>query len=254
MKGLGASAPSVLRSAALSLMPGLALVFCAGLAAASFDLAEADRLYFHRHQGSSLEDSIALLEKGLQGAPDQPELLWRLGRSLLRLGERRGAKAEKLADYTRAEALLKRAVALAPRDPQAHYWYGIAMGRRGQVRGILRSLFLVGPLRREMRAVIELDPAHGGAHHVLGQMLMDIPAVAGGSKKQGVRELERAAELEPDYSPHFTALAEAYLAVGEKAKAKAALEHIAAIRSPADPGEYDENVQEARDLLKRLEE
>jgi len=143
-------------------------------------------------------------------------------------------------------------VALAPSDPQAHYWYGISLGRRGQVRGILRSLFLVKPLRREMRTVLELDPKNGAAHHVLGQMLMDIPAIAGGSKKEGVRELEKAAELEPDYSPHFTALAEAYLAVGEKAKAEAALRHIFDIQTPADPGEYDDNVKEAREMLKKL--
>jgi tetratricopeptide (TPR) repeat protein len=211
--------------------------------------AEPDRLYFHRHQGRNLEDSIALLEK--MGGED-PAALWRLGRSLLRLGERKEAKADKLADYARAEELLKKAVELAPNEPQARYWYGISMGRRGQVRGVLRSLFLVGPLRREMRAVLELDPKSGAAHHVLGEMLMELPAIAGGSKKEGVRELEKAAELEPDYSPHFTALAEAYLAVGEKAKARAACEHILAIKTPADPGEYDDNVREARETLKKL--
>ena len=227
------------------------LLLAASLAGAQAPavFSEPDRLYFHRHQGRNLEDSIALLEK--MGAED-PAALWRLGRSLLRLGERKEAKADKLADYTRAEELLQKAVALAPSDPQAHYWYGISLGRRGQVRGVLRSLFLVKPLRREMRTVLELDPKSGAAHHVLGQMLVDIPAIAGGSKKEGVRELEKAAELEPDYSPHFTALAEAYLAVGEKAKAKAALRHIFDIKTPADPGEYDDNVKEAREMLKKL--
>jgi tetratricopeptide (TPR) repeat protein len=217
-------------------------------------LAEADRLYFHRQLARNLEDSISFLEVQLKTAPDQPALLWRLGRSLLRLGERQSSKAEKLAIYARAEKLLARSVELAPRDAQAHYWLGIAMGRRGQARGILQSLFLIGPLRREMRIVLRLDPKNGGAHHVLGEMLLDIPAVAGGDKKKGVEELELAARLEPDYSPHFIDLAEAYVSLGEKDKAKAALEHIAAIRSPADPGEYDENVQDAREMLKRLEQ
>jgi len=215
-------------------------------------LAEADRLYLHRHQAKNLEDSLFFLGAQLKATTDQPALLWRLGRSLVRLGERQKTKSEKFAAYTRAEELLRKAVELAPREPQAHFWLGIAMGRRGQTRGILRSLFLIGPLRREMKTVLALDPTSGGAHHVLGEMLMEIPALAGGDKKKGVRELELAAQLEPDYSPHFTALAEAYIAMGEKAKAKAALEHIAAIRNPADPGEYDENVQEARDMLKKL--
>ena len=175
-----------------------------------------------------------------------------MGRDLVRLGERRAGKADQLAIYGRAEKLLRQAVALQPREAAAHFWLGLAMGRYGETRGILRSLFLIGPLRREMRTVLELDPRHGGAHHVLGEMLREIPAFAGGSKKEAVRELETAAKLEPDYSPHFTALAEAYMAVGERDKAHTALEHIFAIQHPADPGEYDENVQEARDMLKKL--
>jgi tetratricopeptide (TPR) repeat protein len=230
-----------------------ARVLAAPASIPSAALAEADRLYFHRDQSQNLEGSISLLEAQLKIFPDRPALLWRLGRSLVRLGERQDAKPEKLAAYTRAEKLLKKAVELSPRDPQAHYWLGLAMGRRGQVRGILRSLFLVVPLRREMRTVLELDPKNGGAHHVLGEMLMEIPVLAGGDKQQGVKELELAARLEPDYAPHFIDLAEAYLAVGQKAKAKAALERIAVIRSPADPGEYDENIQEAREMLKKLE-
>jgi len=215
-------------------------------------LAEADRLYFHRHQGTNLKDCIAGLEANLAQGPEQPAVLWRLGRSLVRLGERSSERKDKIASYTRAEAVLRRAVALAPRDADAHFWLGVALGRRGQARGILRSLFLIGPLRREMRAVLDIDPKYGGAHHVLGEMLREIPAVVGGDKKGAVRELETAAALEPDYAPHFTALAEAYLDVGERDKAKAALEHILAIKNPVDPGEYDENVQEARDMLKKL--
>jgi len=238
------------------LIAGLALAQPAtpGAAAAvpAASAAEADRLYFHRHQGTNLADDISFLEAQLKADPEQPAWLWRLGRALVRLGERQAAKSDKLATYTRAVVFLNRAVSLAPREPQAHYWLGLALGRRGQVRGVLRSLFLVGPLRQEMRTVLELDPNNGGAHHVLGEMLLAIPIFAGGSKKQAVRELETAAVLEPDSSAHFTALAEAYLAVGERGQARAALERVFSIRRPSDPGEYDDDVQEARDMLKRI--
>lgn len=235
-----------------SAVVGISFVSTVSVSAATGSLSEADRLYFHRHQDSNLEAAISLLEAQLQAAPGDPALLWRLGRSLVRQGEREAARKEKLALYGRAEELLRQAVALEPREAQAHYWLGLAMGRRGQTQGMLRSLFLIGPLRQEMRTVLALDPKHGGAHHVLGSMLFEIPGFAGGDKKGAVRELETAAQLEPDYSPHFTALAEAYLAVGERRKAKAALEHIAGIKHPADPGEYDANVREAADMLSRL--
>ena len=225
----------------------LTLMFAAGDI-----LAEADRLYLHRDQGSNLAAAVALLEERLRVADADPQALWRLGRCLVRQGELRADRAGKLAVYDRAESLLRRAVDLAPREADAHYWFGIAMGRRGETRGILRSLFLIGPLRREMRTVLGLDPKHGGAHHVLGEMLREIPVFAGGDKKAAARELEIAARLEPDEAAHFTALAQDYLDLGRPDQARAVLEHVFTIRSPADPGEYAEDVLDAREMLKKL--
>ncbi len=242
-----------LAAGALAVMcaAGPAAAPVAGAAAADI-LAEADRLYLHRDQGSNLTAAVTLLEERLRVADADPQVLWRLGRCLVRQGEQRVDRAGKLAAYDRAESLLRRAVDLDPRAASAHYWFGIAMGRRGETRGILRSLFLVGPLRREMHAVLELDPKHGGAHHVLGEMLRELPAFAGGDKKAAARELETAARLEPDEAAHFTALAQAYLDLGRRAQARAALEHVFTIRSPVDPGEYVEDVLEAREMLKKL--
>jgi Flp pilus assembly protein TadD len=236
----------------LLLLGWFALGAGAGAMPAPDGFAETDRLYFSRDHGANLEDSIALLEARLRQEPSDPALLWRLGRSLLRLGERRAGKAEKLAVFTRAEDVLRRAVSLAPRDAAAHYWLGLAMGRRGETRGMLRSLFLIGPLRREMQTVLELDPKNAGAHHVLGEMWFEIPAFAGGDKRKAVKELTLATQLEPNDSSLFTDLAEACLAVGERDQAKAALEHVLAIKKPADPPEYDGDAQEARRMLKKI--
>jgi len=242
-----------LAAAALTLMcaAGPAAAEATGAAPAAI-LAEADRLYLHRDQGSNLSAAVVLLEERARVADADPQVLWRLGRCLVRQGELRADRVGKLAVYARAEEVLRRAVDLAPREADAHYWLGIAMGRRGETRGILRSLFLIGPLRREMRTVLELDSQNGGAHHVLGEMLREIPAFAGGDKKAAARELETAARLEPDEAAHFTALARAYLDLGRPDQARAVLEHVFTIRSPADPGEYAEDVLDAREMLKKL--
>jgi len=235
------------------LAAGALALMCAAAPAAAVDiLAEADRLYLHRDQGANLSAAVALLEERLRVADEDPQALWRLGRCLVRQGEQRADRVGKLAAYDQAESLLRRAVDLAPREASAHYWFGIAMGRCGEARGILRSLFLVRPLRREMRTVIDLDPKNGGAHHVLGEMLREIPAFAGGDKKAAARELQTAARLEPDQAAHFTALAQAYLDLGRPDQARAALEHVFTIRHPADPGEYEEIVQDAREMLKKI--
>ncbi len=216
------------------------------------ELSEVDRLYFHREQGQNLEESLSLLEGLLSQEPRSAALLWRQGRSLVRLGERLKARKERLSAFERAEESLRLASALDPREAEARFWLGVAMGRRGQTRGILRSLFLVGPIRREMRAALSLDPGHGGAHHVLGEIYLQLPGFAGGDKKAGARELEEAVRLSPNYTANYPTLAEAYLALGEREKAVAVLRKVSEVREPSDPAEYPDNLREARELLKRL--
>ncbi len=217
-------------------------------------LKEIDRRYFHRHEEGNLESSIERLETLLKETPEDPALLWRLCRSLVRMGERKDSKKERKSFYKRAKDLAERSIELDPQEPDGHYWLGVAMGRHGESRGILRSLFMIKPLKREMKAVLELDPRHGGAHHVLGELYRQLPGFAGGSKKKAVAELELAVEVDPDHTTHYPALAEAYLAVGKKKEAAAVLKRVFAVAAPKDPGEYEDNLKDAREMLRELGE
>lgn len=230
----------------------LALLFSAALAVPQ-DFAEADRLYLHRHQGSNLESALALLEGRLAAVSDDAQTHWRLCRARVRLGERRTDRKERRELFEKARAHAEKALALDERCAEAHYWWGVAAGRVGQERGMLRSLFLVGPIKKSMRRALELDPSLGRAHQVLGEILRQLPGFAGGSDKGAVAELERAVEVSPAYTAAYPSLAEAYLAVGEKEKAKAALRAALAVRAPEDPGEHDENVADAKRMLAELE-
>lgn len=222
--------------------------------AAPSGFEEIDRLYFHRHQGDNLGASISRLEERLKGDPSDAQALWRLGRSLVRRGERKSATAEKLAEFRRAMELIESSLSIDERSADANYWWGLAAGRYGQTRGMLRAMFLVRPIRKRMRRALELDPRRGGAHHVLGEMLRRIPVFAGGSKKGAVAELEEALRLSPNWTVNYTALAEAYLEVREKDKAKAVLKRAFEVREPDDPAEHEDNLADARRMLKELAE
>ncbi|MBI5623188.1 MAG: hypothetical protein HY924_05350 [Elusimicrobia bacterium] len=221
--------------------------------AASAGLDEPDRLYLHRHQGDNLDAAVRRLEALSEGRPVDPAVLWRLGRCLVRVGERISAKKPRLAVFTRAQGLLEKAVELDGSNPDAHYWLGVSVGRQGQLRGVFKSLSLVKVMRREMEAVLKLDPRHGGAHHVLGEMYRELPGFVGGSRKKSLRELELAFELAPDYTASYAALAEAYRDAGEKDKARAVLNRIFEVKAPEDPAEFEDNLKEARLLLEKLD-
>lgn len=236
---------------ACGLMPVASSALAEGAAPAA-SLAGADKLYFHRNQPGNLDASVKELEALLAGHPEDPAVLWRLGRSVVRVGERHDDKKERLAAFVRAEGYLEKAVRLAGNEPEAHYWYGVAVGRQGQLRGIFKSLSLVKVMRKEMEAVLKLDPNHGGAHHVLGELYRELPGFVGGSRKKSRSELELAFTLAPDYTASYSALAETYLDAKEDDKAAAVLNRLFEVKNPQDPAEFEDNIKEARELLDKL--
>jgi tetratricopeptide (TPR) repeat protein len=216
------------------------------------DYAAVDKLYWHRYDGDNLAQSLTQLDAMLAQAPDEPGLLWRKGRSLVRRGEKQEKKSDKLADYTAAQDLLKRAAEAAPNDVDARFWYGVAMGRYGEAKGVLKSLFLIKPIRQEMHAVIALDPNHGGAHRVLGEILWQVPGIAGGDKKKALEEYETAIRLDPRYTANYQVLAEAYVHFDRKDDAIKTLKAVADVKNPADPAQYPEDLADAGKLLEKL--
>ncbi|MDE2489833.1 MAG: tetratricopeptide repeat protein, partial [Elusimicrobia bacterium] len=211
-----------------------------------------DGPYFERNLPGKLAESLAAARAALQERPGDAALLWREGRDLVRRGEKASGKAGKLADYRAAEAALARAVELDPKSADAHFWYGVAMGRRGETQGILHSLFLIKPIRAQMRATLALDPDHGGAHRVLGEILWQVPGFAGGDKKAALAEFEAAVRLDPSYTANYEPLAQAYLHFHRGRAAVRVLKALEAVKEPKDPASYPDDLADARKTLAEL--
>lgn len=213
------------------------------------DLVEVDALYFHRDQPGSLEKSQAAVDAALAKTPGDAELLWRQARGMVRQGERAAEKKEKLRLYEAAETAAGKAAPGLPKSAEPHFWAGVAMGRRGETRGVLNSLFLVKPIRKEMAAALAADPNHGGAHRVLGEILWQLPGFVGGDKKGALKEFEESVRLSPDYTANYPALAQAYVYFDRKAEAEAVAKKAEAIQAPTDPAAHAENLAKLKDIL-----
>lgn len=69
----------------------------------------------------------------------------------------------------RAITHARRAVALAPRDADAHYWLAAALGRRALRTEYHTALRAATESYREARLALQLDSLHAGAHAVVGR-------------------------------------------------------------------------------------
>ena len=103
-----------------------------------------------------------------------------------------------------------------------------------------------------MNKVIELEPAYedGGPDRVLGRVFFKLPGFAGGDKQKSLEHLLRSKEFGPEDSLTRVYLAETYLKLKEKEKAREELEYVMNMESD-DRWFYaiNENKELARELL-----
>jgi len=178
-------------------------------------LEEADGLHDAENHMAAKELLLANLDAARSDA-EKAELYWRLARALLNHGDEMEAQgAEKnalIALYEEGEGYADLTVELAPDSFQGYYWKSANIGRAGQVRGVLNSLFAAKPMRGLLEKALTLNPEHADSYYVLGQLYEQLPGfpLSFGSKDYAVslgrkslmlhqKELDAGIEDEVDY-------------------------------------------------------
>ena len=216
-------------------------------------LAEGDRMYDTRDEPGHADRAIDLYKKVLEIDPKNEEALWKLSRSSRWRGDTASSSEEKLAHYKEGETWAKRAIESNPQSIGGHLMLGIAYGRIGETQGVLKSLSLISPIKSEMNAVLERDPANDVAHHVLGVLYRKVPGLMGGSIKKSIEELQASIQSNPAGTTHYLDLAKSYLEEDRKEEAKASLEKLLAIDHPSDRVQSKRDRAEAQTLLAELQ-
>lgn len=139
---------------------------------------------------------------------------------------------EKLAAYDRGRQLGERAVELAPKNPEAHVWYGINTARYGQTRGIMRSLFLLPTVQREIDTILSLDPKNTRGHSLAGNVYMTLPRVAGGDMARAEDHFKKGLAIDPHVTVLRVDLARLYIATGRYGEARQELTRVLDERAP----------------------
>ena len=196
-------------------------------------------------QGDDMLDTVTDMEtarKVLQLYKDAAAQLdnkydanWRISQVLYYIGLHTQEKKEKKDIFSEAVEYAQEAADIEPEKPEGHYWLGVNHGKVGEVRGVLKSLFLVKPIKNAMNKVIELDRSYedGGPDRVLGRVYFKLPGLAGGSSTKSLEHLEKSKEYGPNDPVTLFYLAETLLKKKKKDEAKIALETI--LNLPDDP-------------------
>jgi hypothetical protein len=177
------------------------------------------------------------------------------------------AEAKRLA-LVAAESIADSALAMHP-TVEALYWYATARGLRADLEDGRERVDLAAAVYEEAQAILEVDPSHAGAHHILGRLhggvmrlgrvtrFVAVRVLGGGalsnaSWKAAEEHLRTAMGLEPGRVEHKLELATVLLDTDRAREARPLLEEVVgAPRCSEVVAHYQEK---ARELLEELGE
>jgi tetratricopeptide (TPR) repeat protein len=250
----------------------LVLPLVSGAADAAKAASEADAL----HDRGSYAEAVKLLLDSVPGSTGKnlAELYWRASRETLELGdiaEKAGKpQADILGVFTEGEGYADKAIAADPGNDLGYYWKAANIGRWGQVKGVVNSLFKAGPMRDLLVKELSLNPERPDPYFVLGELYRELPgwpvsfgnldaAVSLGRRAVDARQAQVAsgAEKAPDYN-FSTELAKTlykrnWSAAARRAGQKEKSSKIASAGTPLDRGSLYEATVTLKDVSDRDE-
>lgn len=177
MRIMHRSSVAVLTAAVLVVWMGVGMTPQRVVAQSADALAAVDEL-LDDEDFRAAERELQSLLTSAEGA-GRGEILWRLAQARLIEGDQlrdSGASDDDvLAVYESGEAFGQEAIEAAPNNPETYYWTSANIGRWGQTKGVLNSLFRAPDMRDLLTEAVTRDPEHADSYYVLGQLYAQVP-------------------------------------------------------------------------------
>jgi tetratricopeptide (TPR) repeat protein len=210
--------------------------------------------------------ALELFQKADGAKPNDAFILQKIAKQYSDMVPDQKTDAAKKEFATHALDYAQRSVALEPTNAVYALSLAICHGHLALVSDIKTKVAYSRLIKEETEHALQLDPNYAWAHHLLGRWHYEVAAFGpvprffakifyGGippaSAEEGVNQLRRATELEPDEMNHWVDLGFAYAATGRKAEARATWTKALAM---PDRGKHDPAARKrARDGLADLD-
>ena len=214
-------------------------------------MAELRRVSVRYHEDPTRLDT---LREGLgraAAADPRPENLVALAQVEFIWGDIRAkTQEEKLKAYDTGRQAAKRVADADPRDVVARFWYATNTGRWGQTNGILHSLFLLPEVKREIAAILEMDPRFTPGYVLAGNVYYEVPGLLGGDLAKAEEFFRKGIELDPRYTMLRVGLGKTLIKLGRSDEARRELTAVVEEKAPRNLADWTmKDVPEAKRLL-----
>lgn len=200
-----------------------------------------------------IDRARTVLEAAVAREPDA-ETFVELARVWFNIGEfrARGA-AERQAAYERGSETARRAIAVAPQNDAAHFWYAVNTGRLAELRGVMRAVAMVSTVREESATVLRLNPSSVDGLTLAASLDAGLPTFMGADRARAEGRFLRALQIDPHRTATRLELARLYISTRRWADARRELDRVLEEPAATDlPRWTVREVPEARALLAEL--
>ena len=174
----------------------------------------------------TVTDAAGRLEQAARVLRDDYGAQWQAVQVLAFLAENETRPESRRESAQHGVVFARRARELNPNGVEGQYWYALDVGLLADVDRSY-GLDAVGEMETALKRAIELDERYdlGGPLRVLGilHLRTPLPPASIGSPRKGLKLLQRAVELFPEYPENYLYLAEALRDSGRADEAKEAI-------------------------------
>ena len=211
--------------------------------------------------------ALALYSEALSLNGGNAEILWRISRAYVDIGEQLPAETDEeqetqLSMYEKALEFAEKSTAIDPENSMALTHRAIARARVTLYKGLWESVGLMNRVREDLGYALQLDSTNHLAHYALAATHMKViekpwiirwPLGLGwGDRDDAITHFEKAITLRWDVISYRIGCARAYVEEGEYESARAHLTLIPMLR-PQDRGD-DGARKEAFATLDRIQD
>lgn len=234
-----------------------AMTFGVGTGFAEDMIAKGDALWKQRDSIDKAREAVAAYEAAAKIQTKDTALLIKIVEGYAWVNELtpESDKARKLELCSKGMAAAEKAIAIDPECVGARFWWIVLQGRYTEQKGLL-SGFDFGNAMRTTFIVIKTNDAfyNGGIYRFWGRVIHLIPPIVGKffkcETKDAIDTYQKAIKISPYFLETRLYMADTYLKINEKDKAKKELESII----NTDLGKLPEYAPENRLTQRRAKE
>ena len=122
-----------------------------------------------RHENNDFDGNFAILQDAEKLEPENLEVIWRLARAHFDFSDNTSDEAVIETNIYTGFDYARRALEIDDNSAKAHKWYGILIGRVGEIEGTEQKIKNSYKVSEHTLKAIELDPEDDGNYHVMGR-------------------------------------------------------------------------------------